>query len=173
MQQHRKEELAMQYKTILVVMIASIAALLISVQPAMARGCQVGSGDYAFEIDKTAPGTKLSGPLVIYYEGTGGLVDLTFFMRLKKGYNIFPFSGTADGVVYDSIPEIQEAVDAFVSETVIPALFACTAGSDCPPHALKSVDMLVEPDTEGFPDGQTCCGQMRFTILDLVIAVDE
>ena len=167
----------MEMKKAAIAVLILAVMILASAQPALSRGCQDPVTDPGvIVVDKSAPGTKLSGPLTIYYEllseelGINGPAKLYFFLRLKKGYNIYPFAGTAEIDCYGNIYEIQAAIDEFIGDTVVPALFPNTPDA---PYALKSVDKMVEPDTEGVPDGDTCCGDLLFTILDVVIAVEE
>src|SRR5438876_8784361 len=67
-------------------------------------------------VDKEAPGTKLHGTLTIYYEPTdicsSAVEAKFFFMRLKKGGRLFPFSGDLSGehICLDDTPGQQAAI---------------------------------------------------------------
>jgi hypothetical protein len=90
-----------------------------------------------------------------------------FFMRLRQGHTLRIFGGVKPLVDYNNIALIQQNIEAFVGETVVPALF----GLDVPYWALKSVDQVIEPDDPTATPG--CCGGMVFTIMDVVIAVTD
>ena len=89
----------MHFKKLGVILIIFCAVMFVYVQPAMSRGCQGGAdGGDQIDTDKTAPGTKLSGPLTIIYEpGPNGVsAQIKFFLRLRKGYDLYAFAGEAD-----------------------------------------------------------------------------
>lgn len=161
----------MQMKKATIAVLILAVMILASAQPAFSRGCEVpATGDPLIVVDKSAKGTKLSGPLTIYYElydpdsPSTSLCTLHIFTRLTKGHNHYPFSDKVIDVEYNSIPAIQNAITVFFG-SVITALF----GSNIQGYALKSVDKVVEPDTEGIPgfnDG-------FYTILDVVVAVEK
>ena len=125
-------------------------------------------------VDKEAPGTKLHGTLTIYYEPTDScqLPDSAakfFFMRLRMGNDLFPFSGQFSGKDIcmsdsDSVARQQMAIEEFVKDEVIPDLFSCSQPS-CPPVALKSVDQFVI--------GGNGVTEPLFVMMDFVIAVQE
>ena len=120
-------------------------------------------------VDKEAPGTKLHGTLTIYYEPTDScqLPDSAakfFFMRLRMGKELFPFSGKFSGKDIcmsdsDSVARQQMAIEEFVKEKVIPELFPNTPSA---PSALKSVNRFVQGFRVPF-----------FVMMDFVIAVKE
>lgn len=138
-----------------------------------ARASDTPQGGSAIVTDGQAKGTKLSGPLTIYYDveldPNTMLIsgDMYFFMRLRHGHTLRIFGGMKPISNYNNITLIQNNIEAFVGETVIPALF----GLDVPYWALKSVDQVIEPDdSTATPE---CCGGMSFTIMDVVIAVTD
>lgn len=134
-----------------------------------ARTSDTPQGGSAIVTDAQAKGTKLSGPLTIYYDiDENGAGNMYFFMRLRQGHTLRIFGGVRPIADYNNIAEIQSNIEAFVGETVIPALFGTYVGDN---WALKSVDQVIEPDDPtATPD---CCGAMLFTIMDVVIAVED
>lgn len=148
-------------------------------QPAFAEfGSQGGSnGEGGIQVDPNAKGTKYVGPLTIYY--TKVYMDeypydlegytLTFFLRLKRGSQLYAFSGTA-GTEEDPLPGdvvvLQDAIETFIRTEVIPRIYGCTFGN-CPPAELKAYDLLADDDTS------TCCNDMIYTIVDVTIAVRD
>ncbi len=97
--------------------------------------------------------------------------DLMYiFLRLRKGSTWYPFSGIAEGTVYTNISAQNAAVELFVEQNVIPVIYR---GVDPLPKALlKSVAQIVS-DNESLTEGEGCCNEMEFVILDVVIAVQD
>ena len=147
-----------------------MVGLILAVAPSIvwARGSDSPQGGSIIETDKQAKGTKLSGPLTIYYDILEGTTaDMYFFMRLRKGQTLYIFGGMESISNYQNITLIQEKIEDFVGATVIPSLFGLTVTY----WALKSVEQVIEPDDPAATEG--CCGGMLFTIMDIVIAVDD
>jgi hypothetical protein len=125
-----------------------------------------------------APGTKLEGPITVFYEpvvcGTPGpkwIAKMYWFMRLKKGYDLYQFAGGPKLVeiptdLVDAIPDI---IGEFIIDTVIPTLYSCnpTSPGDCPDAVLKSYDLDVDWEAPGYNSG------LFFFIADIVIAVQD
>jgi len=187
------------------VLIGLLAAAMVMTMalPAMAsKGCNASGGDVTGFITThpTAPGTKWSGPLTIYYEDIPGIENtcgadapqkMTFFTRMRKGATILPFAGEAPCVDYVDDSTIQGAIEEFFEVTVIPILTgdsmsatycdpACSAADEdagfctgsCPPFLVKNVDQYVQ-DVDpggGEPD---CCGDIFFEIMDITIAIQD
>lgn len=155
----------------LLFMLLAIAVVFTFGQPAWAAfGSQGGAtGSGGIVVDKDAPGTKYSGPLTIYYvpiEGSSNY-ELNFFLRLRKGWDLYGFSGTANDVPLD-IPIVQGKIDDFIRNTVIPILYSNY--TPYPEFWLKSVDQLVEDNDLELPG---CCGGGFFSIMDVVISVQD
>ena len=98
-------------------------------------------------IDKNAAGTKVAGPLAVYYEvvgiNTGGClpfeVNMSFTMKLTKGTNSYAFASPAPTRLCYEAHGLQVAIiQAFFANTVIPGIFG---GS--PSFALKSVTDVI------------------------------
>ena len=138
-----------------------------------ARTSDTPQGGSAIVTDGQAKGTKLSGPLTIYYAdlttNEQGITSGTmyFFMRLRQGHTLWIFGGMRPLADYNNISMIQDNIEDFVGQTVVPALFGQTVEY----WALKSVDQVIEPDDPTATNG--CCGGMSFTIMDVVIAVTD
>lgn len=155
-----------RFKELLIVLLALAVVFAFGAPALAAFGSQGGAtGAGGIQVDPNAPGTKYEGPLTIYYvpaEGIGNY-NMYFFLRLRKGSTLYAFSGTAP--VVDDVGVQQLAIENFFTNTVIPLLYP---GED-PPSALKSVDQIVD----NFTTGQTCCSGKEFTIMDVVIAVQD
>ena len=160
---------------------------------------------------KNAPGTKLSGPMTIYYVPTGvtGVVDMYVFLRLRKGYELYAASTMFEDVEYnaDDLTDQENKINNWIKDEVIPDLYCppydpldlaneknyrdpYDANKECckpedrnwtthmcepdtqlefPPFLLKSVDQVKEDD----PVCYFCTDHMYFTIMDVVIAVQD
>lgn len=168
----------------ILILLLSVAIILAITQSAMAgRGKEVAGGGFLDSIvNKSAPGTKISGPIAIYYEKGGtasctGMGDFStnmyFFMRLRKGNNLYPFSGVTKNVCYFDVNTQASAVGSFIQNTVIPVIYRLPSGRTYP-FALKNVDQLIEDDEADFGG---CCGgdfhTIYFTIADIEIAVQD
>ena len=122
---------------------------------------------------KTAPGTKLSGPLTMYFvKTTGDYADMHVFLRLRKGYDLYSFSTIVRNLIYDAdeIPGLQDAIEDFIEFNVIPEIY----DGATPPHAIKSVDQVIQD----YPLCSYCPKppadeHMNFVIMDIVIAVQD
>lgn len=154
-------------------------AILFASQPAMA-GCSVTAWDSfadALGADKKAAGTKLTGPLT-FVLGEGD-VDSSFYLRLRKGMEIYQFDGECDDSLF-GIEEIEdyveqgECIDHYFNHTVIPYIFECKSivvggqnwgVEDCPSDdqvVLKSIDMGTEQGSVG-----------NYYIIDITVAVQD
>ena len=120
-----------------------------------------------------AHGTRYEGPLTIYYTNPQGIyADMNFFLRLRIKTTLYAFSGQALGVKYLDITEQQAKITDFIEKTVMPVLYPPTDYEVTPDFLLKSVDLKVEDD--GLPALESpCCNGMLFTIMDVVIAVQD
>ena len=159
----------MKATRLLFVLLVLTGLILVPAQSEVwARASDTPQGGSAIVTDGQAKGTKLTGPLTIYYlVEPDNSATMYFFMRLRQGHTLRIFGGTRDINDYNNIADIQAAIEDFVGATVIPALF----GLDVPYWALKSVDQVIEPDDATATPG--CCGGMLFTIMDVVIAVED
>lgn len=135
-------------------------------------GSQAGAdGEGGITVYPNASGTKYEGPLTIYYlpasSESGSEKNMHFFMRLRKGSNLYQFSGIAENVVYLDANLQQVEIENFIKYTAIPLLYPGVVPA--PVALLKSIDQKVE-DTGGLT---ACCGEMLFAIMDVVIAVQD
>ena len=149
----------------------ALAAMVIAAAPAQARtGSNTGLGS-GLPIDTVpkAQGTRWMGTLTLSFEPEAGGESVTtyIFVRLDRRTRLEAFAGKVEGVAYPL--GIQGAVSSFVSETVIPGLYGCTAGpaGTCPTWALKSVEQYIEDMCDGDP----AC--LLFMMMDVVIAVND
>ena len=86
-----------------------------------ARASDAPQGGSLIDTDGQAKGTKLSGPLTIYYDIAQGSSsgNMYFFMRLRQGNTLRIFGGMKPISNYNNIALIQENIEAFVGETVV------------------------------------------------------
>lgn len=146
-----------------------------------ARGSETVTGNWLDgAVVKTAKGTKLEGPLAIYYEEVAGTsegcpilgitTNMFLFLRLRHGSTLYPFSGIVENICFGDLDAQNAEIVDFVGTTVVPIIFPENPSYDPlnPGFALKSTDQVVESDEFG------CCGapEMLFTIMDIVIAVE-
>ena len=155
-------------RKITVFLIMILAVSMAAAPSVMARGSEVSTTGL-LNLDKTAPGTKLTGPLTLHYEflgeDTNGCdieTDMYVFLRLRKGYEISGFTMGPVNVCYEDITTQRIAVEGFIQNTVIRQLFM---DSPAATFAIKSIDQAV--DEFDLPSG------IGFTILDVVIAVQD
>lgn len=110
--------------------------------------------------DPNASGTKLSGPLTIYYQrvdspgacpsGSDHEVNMFFTLRLKKGGDLFAFAGEKETVAGDplcyfaDLVEQLEHIANFVRCTVVPAIFGGSCPATAPPAFLKSATDITQ-----------------------------
>jgi hypothetical protein len=150
---------------------------------AFAQGSEVATVQSFIAVDKNAPGTKLSGPMGIFYSDVnfndtdcGGSDTpsgtMTFILRLRKGNQLYGFSGPdeptrvclADPGSPDDPTSQQGILHDFVRDHVIPVV----SSNPEAPFALKSVDQMVNNDTPGYSSLD-----VLFVLLDVEIAVRE
>ena len=146
-----------------------VAAALVPADLALAARASEVAVDSIFSIDKTASGTKISGPLTITYEVLGEGIDgceistrMQAFLRLRKGAGYNGYGMAAAQVCYEAVSDQQDLLVDFIRDVVILKAFPETPAA---PFALKSVDLIVDGG-----DGVT---EPLFTIMDVVIAVQD
>ena len=134
-------------------------------------GCEVAALDALIDVSGNAPGTKLSGPITVFYKFKSGnpagefVADMYFFLRLRKGYDLHQFAAGPTEVTVPYFEAHVFFIEDFFEDTVIPALYNCTA--DCPSVVLKSYDMDVDWEAPGDNGG------LFYFIADIVIAVQD
>jgi hypothetical protein len=147
-------------------------------------------------MDKNASGTKLYCTLTIYYKDhcppidpnkdlcpppppcpcdsvtdANPCVDMYFFIRVTKGNTIYPVSGKAAAPVLIKDVETQYVtIQEFMASTVIPAIFPNTPHA---PFQWKSIDQLVYDNPMAYATSCFDCVGELFTMMDLVIGVQE
>lgn len=144
----------------------SVMFMLFMANSATAGCAKLPDGSSAILTDPNARGTKLSGPLTLFYNQTEE--NLYYFLRLRKGSQLYVFAGqspaTNDWInqaQFDILPDWFEA-------SVVPYIFG-TKGTDWVDWELKSYDRdILSPDD---PGEVTLSGQV--SIIDIVLAVDE
>ena len=164
---HLQENMAMRTTTGALIFLLLVVMLLATRQLALGQSESATVEDF-ITVDDKASGVKVQGILTMYYEPelTGRCrisnpAAKFFFMRVKKGKDLIPFSGDLSGehiCLADNFPQ-QAAIEEFVRDQVIPELFPDTPLA---PFALKSVKrsvLGVRPPT--------------FLMIDFVIAVQE
>jgi hypothetical protein len=144
-------------------------------------GSQAGSSG-GIIVYPSASGTKYEGPLTIYYipdSDSPGNYYMNMFLRLRKGSTWWGFSGISAVSVNPTVTtDGQEQVTAFMNNTVMPILYFGYTPPTNPtdmqtashPWYLKSVSQLVSDDQLLEP---TCCNDMVFVIMDVVVAVTD
>ena len=141
-----------------------------------AIGCESGdTGDIM--VYPNAKGTMYTGTTTIYYTNinpnaldSNGFpytsADMNFFLRLEKKSTLYAFSGQAS-VELLNVSSHQEKITSFIQNTVMPILYPDNVVY--PKFLLKSVDKMVQDVGEE----NACCSGMLFTIMDVVIAVQN
>lgn len=148
-----------------------------------AMNTSVTEGNAAIKVNANAPGTKLTGPLTVYYIKVGEtndfipkpIVDMYVFMRLRHGNQLNSFSTVIKDFVYEAAEIVWQIKDfeTFIDNTVIPVLYP---GITPQPKALiKVIDQDVQDNNVDFPG---CCKDdlnenMWFAIMDITIAVQD
>jgi hypothetical protein len=154
--------------------------ILFAVQSAIG-GCEVSNLDPLLP-DDNAPGTKLEGPITIFYQlpdgATSGPAFMYWFMRLRKGSTFYTFAGGPADIIFpsdllDVIDGVPYILENFFNDTVVPALYPeCTLNPDiCPNIVLKSYDMEVDWDAE--PGGEEFDSGLYYFIANIVVAIQE
>ncbi len=156
----------MKKMTVFLVMLLAVS--MAAAPAVMARGSEVSTIGL-LNLDKTAPGTKLTGPLTIHYEilseGTNGCdyeTNMYVTLRLRKGMDIEGFAMGPVNTCYFDVEGQRDAITNFIGLMVVPQFFP---DSPLAPFAFKSIDQAV--------DEANLTGGIGFTILDLVIAVQD
>lgn len=154
------------------ILILSAVMLFVFAGPAFsAMSTQTTSGQDLINVEKSAPGTKLSGPLTIYYgnyDSTAGTADMYVFLRLRKGYDLYAFSTVIPGVDYgaSNIDTMTDNILDFIEDVVLPELYEGAS----PPFAIKATDQEIQDD----PNCNYCgVGLLNFAIMDIIIAVQD
>ena len=150
--------------------------MLFTAQSALG-GCEVAALDPLI-IDGNAPGTKLEGPLTVFYkwvshdpDGPAWTADMYWFLRLRHGSKFYSFAGGPEEVLFPTeiltMPPI--IIGDFFADIVIPNLYKCNPEipGECPEVVLKSYDM----DVSWEPPGDN--GGLYYFIADIVIAVQD
>jgi hypothetical protein len=152
-----------------VFLVAVLAIGLASAPSVMARGSEV-IDDVVLQLDKTAAGTKLSGPITLFYNDVDDPntilcfeTEMYTFLRLRKGFDLSIFSRGPEPTCYEDVEGQRDLVNEFLASEVVPTLFP--EASDDVYFAVKSVDQYQEND-------DTDLG-LLVTILDVVIAVQD
>lgn len=140
------------------IVLVAVGVLLLQTAPAMAaRGCNVAEDitwlDAASNVK--APGTKLYTTIAIKYgpvEGEPLQRVMSYMLRVSKGNQLYSFSGPPVTVVFDDFAGQLSAISAFISDTVLPLLYACDTVDNpvCPTFELKSNSDFIENDDSQF-----------------------
>ena len=111
------------------------------------RSSQTATGTiFDIYIDKNAPGTKLSGPLSVYYEftgtceGGGPKTDMFYTVRLAKGNSLYIFEGPPVEVCYFADGEQAEIIIDFIGREIVGFLYPGR------PWKLKSINNFIDGD---------------------------
>jgi hypothetical protein len=150
-------------------------------------GCEVGDLDWLIS-GENAPGTKLEGPLTIYYhcieadpndcEDYIFTADMYFFLRLRKGSTLYSFAGGPEQIEVpgDLLSTTEDGVawkiGEFFDDVVVPALYpGCneTSPDSCPSVALKSADNAVDWEPWDPAIVNTATPGLAFFITDIVV----
>ena len=148
-----------------------LAIMILTTRQSALGQSEVSTPESFITVDKTTHGTKVFGTLTISYEVVPesscllGVEAKALFMRLRKGKDLFPFSGDLSGehICSTDNPSVQQtAIEEFVKEKGILELFLGTSSA---PFALRSVDEFVQ--------GGNGFDEPLFVSMDFVIAVQE
>jgi len=133
-------------RTVAVLAVLVLVGVIVASTPrALWADSAILPGANIFGVDPNASGTKVTGPLAIYYLVTStsacgsGLhqVDMFFVMRLKLGTDSFAFAPAGPTqLCYENTNAQRTAIEGFITNTVIPLLFP---QSTSPSWGLKSV----------------------------------
>jgi len=139
-------------------------------------GCEVAALDALISGDN-APGLKLEGPLTVYYtqtsddpEGPAFTADMYWFIRLRKGSQLYSFAGGPQEVILPTelLSVVPDTIENYFMTTVVPAVIpGCESEPEgCPDVVLKSYNMDVD-DTTPFGDN----GGLLYFIANIVIGI--
>lgn len=156
------------------------AGIMLFTAQAAFGGCEVAALDTLIT-DSNAPGTKLSGPITVFYKWVSDdpepndpawTANMYWFLRLRHGSLFYQFAGGPEEVIIPTnfIDAIRDIIGTFFEETVVPTLYdPCDPAilGDCPDVVLKSYDMDVDWEAPGENSG------LRFFIADIVIAIQD
>jgi hypothetical protein len=164
----------MKTKKWAIIFLLFVGIILFAAQSALG-GCEIAALD-ALVAEGNAPGTKLEGPLTVFYYGNTngiGTASMYFFMRLRKGSDFYSFAG---GPYLVTLPTdftnlVPDYIEDFFINVVVPNLNECDLNYnpanppsyDCqdPPYTvcaqcpelpdivLKSYDMDVDWEAPG------------------------
>jgi hypothetical protein len=156
------------------VIFLSLAVMILFTAHSALAGCEVAALDALITSDN-APGTKLEGPITVYFEGTTtgiGPAQMYWFMRLRHGSQFYSFAGGPETVDLpnDYIARVPEVMQDFFEDVVVPTLYpGCDTAEppDCPNVVLKSYDMDVDWEAPGFDSG------LFYFIANIVVAVQD
>ena len=169
-------------KTVLFFLLILGISLAIT-QSVHAYGSESSTPGDVISINPNASGTKLTGPLTIYLpysetpdyysancwaSGVPYKSTMYFFIRLRKGSTLYPFSGQAPNICVADINQQQAAIKAYIQTVVIPNIFPDN------PNALfdlKNVDQMVMDSINIRDINGNLVYQPPFTIMDIEIAV--
>jgi hypothetical protein len=148
--------------------------ILFAAQSALG-GCEVADLDFLIS-DEKAPGTKLEGPLTLFYQlppgEISGPADLYWFIRLRKGSMFYSFAGGPAAITFptDILTEVPIIIGEFFDTTVVQNLYpGCelTTTDTCPNIVLKSADMGVDWEPPGDNSG------LFFFIANIRVAIHD
>lgn len=163
----QRGEMMMKARPFLLALLVLAAFSLFLCRPAF---CQSGhEGPPQCNKIKTqphAPGIVWHGTLALHYEQDDpsdvvGVFPVHWFARLVHFKRHFAFSGTFMGNFQD-LCGTQESLETAVRDVMIPVMYKCTAGVNCPPFALRRAYNIAWPDDLPL-----------FEMLDLALAVDK
>ena len=152
-------------------------------------GCEVGDLDWLVS-EGNAPGTKLDGPITIFYqpievngdteENTFNCfqgdnpVDMYFFLRLKKGTNLYSFAGGPEIICFpgEVTTAVPDKIGEFFVDHVVPTLYpGCVGPPDtCPEIVLKSAVLAVDWEP---PLGFGYTSGLYYFIADIQVAIHD
>ena len=164
----------MKTKGIVLAIIMLTGMIFLAAQPVLA-GCEVASLDDLIALNANAPGTKYEGPLTVYFQPNGaGSYNMYAFLRLRKGWLPYAFSGMMPDLSPSDFRDDPLVVTSFFMDTVMPGLYPTLCvpgeiggGDNCPNVAFKSYTLDVSQDDP--PGGSS----FYFYIVDIVLAVQD
>jgi len=167
-----------------------LMGMMLTWAPAALRAdSAIPPGTNIFGVSPNANGTKVVGPLAIYYDVIGREtelcpvaeeVDMFFVMRLKLGSNSFAFAPAGPSrLCYVDTDAQKTAIEGFITNVAIPLMFQlsgpaprCSNANVTPCWDLKSVtdfqqDGGLQPCTD--PNTGTC--PSFWAAMDITLAV--
>jgi hypothetical protein len=139
-----------------------LGMILGTMQPAMLFAAEYPGNPWdIFVYPSHYSGTKLSGPLSVYYFPLGSsCYNMYYTVRLSKGHNLYLFSGSAESfcVSKDLIQESGDIIMIFL-DSAVRGIFTNPRG-----WQLTSIDNGIYNDEQGYPYSRAFVADIEITV---------